>query len=64
MSTYDYWSAIDTHTHTNYRLRDALDKLAPRSNIKMKLAEDGSSIGAAFAAAMNYDGSPPSLTPR
>ena len=55
----DYWSAIDMHTHYHNRLRDALDELAPRNNIKMKLTEDGSSIGAAFAAAMNYDGSPP-----
>ena len=55
---------ILTTIHTNYRLRDALDELAPRNNIKMKLTEDGSSIGAAFAAAMNYDGSPPSSTPR
>ena len=49
------------HTHYHNRLRDALDELAPMSNIKIKLTEDGSSIGAAFAAAMN---SPPSSTPR
>ena len=50
--------------HKCYRMRAALHDLAPRSNIKMKLTEDGSSIGTAFAAAMNYDGSPPSSTPR
>ena len=44
--------------HTHYRLSDALDELEPMSNIKMKLTEDGSSIGAAFAVAMNYAGHP------
>ena len=47
------------HTYYCNRLRDALHELAPRNYIKMELTEDGSSIGAAFAAAMNYDGSPP-----
>ena len=52
------------HTHYRNRLRDALDELVPRNDIKIKQIEDGSSIGAAFAAAMNYDGSSPSSTPR
>ena len=63
----DYWSSIIIiliMSRTHYRLRDALDELAPWNNIKMKLTVDGSSIGATFAAAMNYVSLPPNLTPR
>jgi hexokinase len=40
-------------TCTNYSIQVALDELAPGSNIKIKTIQDGSSRGAALAAAMS-----------
>jgi hexokinase len=42
-----------------YALNELVRAPICSSSITMKLAENGSTLGAALAAAMNYNGSPP-----